>query len=44
MQGGRPGNLQMISKILNGLEIDKGIEMCKGNTLAVSNLHHVVIN
>lgn len=35
--GGCPGNLQMLSKILNGWEIDKVIEMCKGNTCGFKN-------
>lgn len=29
--GGCPGNLKMLSKILNGWEANKIIEMCSGN-------------
>ena len=29
--GGCPGNLQMISKLLEGKDIDEVIEICKGN-------------
>lgn len=29
--GGCPGNLKMISKLLDGFEADKIIEMCSGN-------------
>ncbi len=30
-EGGCPGNLKMISKILNGWKIEDVISMCKGN-------------
>lgn len=33
--GGCPGNLKMISKILDGLEASKIIEMCSGNLCGI---------
>lgn len=36
-EGGCPGNLKMISKILNGWDIDKVIDMCKGNICGFRN-------
>lgn len=36
-EGGCPGNLKMISKILNGWEIEDVIDMCKGNICGMRN-------
>ena len=36
-EGGCPGNLKMISKILNGWEASKVIEMCSGNICGMRN-------
>lgn len=35
--GGCPGNLKMLSKILDGWEADKVIEMCSGNICGMRN-------
>ena len=35
--GGCPGNLKMLSKILDGWEADKVIEMCRGNICGMRN-------
>ena len=35
--GGCPGNLKMISKILDGWKIEDIIEMCKGNLCGARN-------
>lgn len=35
--GGCPGNLKMISKILNGWKIEDIIKMCKGNLCGSKN-------
>ena len=35
--GGCPGNLKMISKILDGWKIDDIINMCKGNKCGIKN-------
>ncbi len=35
--GGCPGNLKMISKLLDGKDVDYVIKMCKGNTCGYKN-------
>lgn len=35
--GGCPGNLKMISKILDGWKIEDIINMCKGNICGIKN-------
>lgn len=35
--GGCPGNLKMISKILDGWKIEDIIKMCKGNLCGIRN-------
>lgn len=35
--GGCPGNLQILSKILNNWEAEKIIDMCKGNICGARN-------
>ena len=35
--GGCPGNLKMLSKILDGWEANKVIEMCSGNICGMRN-------
>ncbi len=30
-QGGCPGNTKMVAKLLDGMEVEKVIECCKGN-------------
>ena len=35
--GGCPGNLKMLSKILDGWDADKIIEMCSGNICGMRN-------
>ena len=35
--GGCPGNLKMISKILDGWKVEDIIKMCKGNLCGVRN-------
>lgn len=35
--GGCPGNLGMIAKLLNGMEVDKVINLCKGNLCGNKN-------
>lgn len=36
-EGGCPGNLKLISKILDGQDVDKVIELCRGNTCGFKN-------